>query len=90
MGHAAHGSMAQLGIGDAARQNLDALPPQQLHVGLLLRTVGQPQHHDLRAPPAALLREVRADESRPARHQQSHPKRSPIAATIRSLACPSP
>ena len=90
VGHAPHGARAQLRVGDAARQDLHALLRQQLGVGALLRPIGETQHHDLRPPPPSLLRQVRPDEPGSARDQQSHPKRSASAATIRSVARPSP
>ena len=73
MGRAADRPPAELGVRDAPGQHLDALPPQQLDVGPLLRPLGQPEHHHFRAQLAPVLREMRADEAGTPRDQEPHP-----------------
>ena len=86
----AHRPLAELGVGDAPREDLHALSGQELGVGALLRPVVQPEHHDRCPTPPPLLRQVGPDEARPPGDQQPHPYRSASAERMRSLAWPSP
>ena len=90
MRHAPHGPLAQLGVGDAPGHDGDTLASQQLGVRLLLGPVGEAEDDHLGAAPPRFFRQVRPDEAGAAGDQQLHPSRSLSAATIRSLAWPSP
>jgi hypothetical protein len=79
VGHAAHGTGAQLLVGNASRQDFDPLARQQGRIGLLLGAVREAEHHHLGAAPSALLSEVRADESGPTGDQKLH--RAPLIRT---------